>query len=100
MSDVQSTTVEPAATKSRKKALTPAAKLAKLEAQQAQIQARIQNEKSKISKEKRKLDTRRKIITGALALEHMEQNPQSEFAAELHKLITRHVKETDKHLFE
>lgn len=98
MSNISNSTVAPAAAKTRRKALTPAEKIAKLEEQQAQLAARIQNEKSKISKEKRKLDTRRKIVAGALALEHMEHNP--EFATEMVKLINRHTKEADKILFD
>lgn len=100
MSDVATEGSNNNVTTKRKKPLTPAEKLEKLEAQQAQIQARIKNEKAKLSKEKRKQDTRRKIIVGALAIEHAELQPQSEFAAELNRLITRHVKESDRHLFE
>ena len=98
------TTVNPSlsdtpVTKKKKPRQTPQEKIAALEAKEKQLQARIKNEKAKISQQKRKDDTRRKIVVGALALEHAEQNLNSEFAAELDRLIKRHVKENDKHLF-
>ena len=65
---------------------------AKLDAQLADLDAR---EKDRL----RKLDTRRKIITGSLALEHM--TVKAEFAAELTGLLNRYVtRPQDRALFE
>jgi hypothetical protein len=47
----------------------------------------------------RKADTRRKVIAGALALEHFAQNPSGEFARVLFKLLNDHVDERARHLF-
>ena len=77
---------------------SPADKIAKLEKQQAQLQARIKDEKAKISKQKRKEDTRRKIITGALVLEHMTMDEN--FRLEIESLIRRHAKDKDRELFD
>ena len=39
----------------------------------------------------RKADTRRKVIAGALALEHFEANRDSEFARTLYRLLEEYV---------
>lgn len=39
----------------------------------------------------RKADTRRKILVGALALEHWEKNRDSAFAKQLHRLVDEYV---------
>lgn len=77
---------------------TPEEQLIELEERQAQINARIQKKKAEVRKTERKKETRRKIIAGALALEHAAINP--EFGAELKKLISRHAREDDKALFD
>ena len=53
--------------------------------------ARLEKFEAAKAERERKLDTRRKIIVGALALEHMAQNPKSAFAAELGALLNRYV---------
>jgi predicted nucleic acid-binding Zn-ribbon protein len=79
---------------------TPTDKLKKLKEQQAKLKAKIQLEKNRISSQERKKDTRRKIITGALALTHADQHPQSDFAKQLNALIAEHVtKDQDRALF-
>ena len=70
---------------------------AKQKEQLNKLKAQLQNEKAKITTANRKKDTRRKIIAGALALEHMEYDEAH--AAAMRKLITRHVKPEDKELF-
>jgi hypothetical protein len=60
-------------------------KMRQLAAQEAAIVAR-QKEQD------RKDDTRRKVIAGALALEHMSANPSSEFASVLNRLLNEYVK--------
>lgn len=74
-------------------------KLEGLEQKKAQLQAQISTTKSKVRKEARKADTRRKIIAGALALEHAEIN--DEFGAVLKRVLFKHVKsEKDRKLFD
>ena len=73
-------------------------KIAELELKQQQLQERIKDEKAKISKQKRKEDTRRKIITGALVLEHMTMDEN--FRLEIESLIRRHAKDKDRELFD
>lgn len=64
-------------------------KIADLEQQEARIKARLQREKAKLKVAERKADTRRKIIAGAIALEHAQINP--EFGTELRRALNRHV---------
>ena len=65
------------------------------------IEAQIQQQRARERQKQRKADTRRKIIAGALALEHMEANPDSEFAAQMRKLINRYTKrDADRALFD
>ncbi|MCA0948503.1 hypothetical protein LCM08_26535 [Salipiger pacificus] len=68
---------------------TPEQKIADLEQQEARIKARLQREKAKLRDSERKADTRRKIIAGAIALEHAEINP--EFGTELWRALRKHV---------
>lgn len=53
----------------------------------AQIDNQIKAAKARERIAERKNDTRRKIITGALALEHAAKNPHSEFAKKIRSLI-------------
>lgn len=78
---------------------SPDEKLAELEQRKGQIEAQIQRQKARLRVEERKRDTRRKIIAGALALEHASLNPA--FGEELQKLIRQHVtREGDRALFD
>lgn len=78
---------------------SPEEKLAELDEKKRQIEAQIQKYRARERVEERKKDTRRKIIAGALALEHASTNP--EFRAALHRLIREHVtREGDKALFD
>ena len=77
---------------------TPEQQLAELETQKKQLSARIQKTKAKVRTVERKQDTRRKIIAGALALEHAEIDPA--FGEQLRRLINRHVdRAQDRELF-
>lgn len=89
---------KPPATKGRGKARSPEEKIADLEKQQAQLAARVKAEKAKIAAKRRKEDTRRKIVAGAIALEHMEHDEN--FRHAMTDLLKKHVKETDLHLFQ
>jgi len=92
-------TATPAFNQKKKKVRqTPEQKLAALEKQQAQLKARIAKEKSKLTANQRKLDTRRKIVAGAIALEHMEHDEN--FRGVMEGLLKRHVTEKDKSLFD
>ena len=73
-------------------------KLATLERKRSQIEARIERERARNKQRQRKEDTRRKIIAGAIALEHAQID--GEFGIQLMRLISRHVKrEEDRKLF-
>lgn len=78
---------------------SPEEQLAELEAKESQLKARIQKKRAEVAGKKRKQDTRRKIIAGALALEHAEQDGQ--FGATLTKLLREHVtRPEDRKLFD
>ena len=78
---------------------TPEEKLAALQQQKAQIDARIKAEAAKVRTAERKKDTRRKVIAGALALEHAQRDPA--FRATLNKLIGENVpRPEDRALFD
>lgn len=68
---------------------TPEEKLADLEKKKAQLDARIQKERAAVRQKERKRDTRRKVIAGALALEHATHDP--DFGKKLKRLIREHV---------
>lgn len=77
----------------------PSEQLAKLETKKSQLDARIQKKKAQVRGQQRKDDTRRKIIAGALALEHMAHDKK--FRAVMGALIEEHVtRENDKRLFD
>ncbi len=84
--------------KPAKARLSPEDKIAALELKQNQLAEQIKDQKAKITAKNRKEDTRRKIITGAIALEHMEHDPN--FKNVMTDLLKKHVKESDLKLFE
>jgi hypothetical protein len=49
--------------------------------------------------EARAEDTRRKIIAGALALEHFEKNPGSEFGKIMFRLLDEYTRPDSRYLF-
>ena len=74
-------------------------KLDALKAQKKKLDQRIQKHNTAIKEKQRKADTRRKIIVGALALEHAEHDEN--FAAILNRLIAQHVtRPEDRKLFD
>lgn len=78
--------------------MTPDERISKLEAQRSQLAARIAKERAKVSAADRKKDTRRKIIAGALALEHAEKNEG--FGGTLQRLLNEYVtKPAERELF-
>lgn len=77
-----------------------AAKLAELKAAErlARKTAKVQKYEALQKQRDRKLDTRRKIIAGALALEHMRYDP--EFGAQFRELLDEYVtREEERKLF-
>jgi len=71
---------------------------AKLLQRKAQIEAQLQDLNARERLRERKMDTRRKVIAGALALEHAGIDPG--FHAELFKLLNRYVNRAqDRALF-
>lgn len=67
-------------------------KLAALLEERRQLDNQIANAQAKAREQARKDDTHRKVIAGALSLEHMAKNPQSEFAKILGRLLDEYVK--------
>ena len=78
---------------------TPEEKLQELTKKKAQLAAQITRTKAQVRGQERKRDTRRKIIAGALALEHAEQDTQ--FGQALRFLLDKHVtRPADRELFD
>ena len=66
-------------------------KLEALKKKRDALDAQIQAVSARQRAAERKADTRRKILAGALALEHAEKNPDSEFARKLFRLLDEYV---------
>ena len=78
---------------------TPEQQLEELTVKEVQLKARIQKKKAQVRGVERKKDTRRKIIAGALALEHMAHDIQ--FNEVMQRLIKEHVtRPEDRKLFD
>lgn len=73
--------------------------LEELEKKKSQLDARIQKKRAAVRASQRRQDTRRKIIAGALALEHATID--AEFGRKLNRLLNEHVtRPDDRKLFE
>lgn len=71
-----------------------------LRQKRAQIDAQLQAAEARQKEQARKADTRRKVIAGALAVEHMEKNKDSEFARTMRRLLDEYVtRPADRRLF-
>ena len=80
--------------------MKPTDKIEALRQKQAQIAAQLKAAEAREKETARKADTRRKVIAGALAVEHAEKNPKSEFAKVLTKLLDEYVaRPADRALF-
>ena len=78
---------------------TPEEQLEALTKKQDQLAARIQKKKAEVTARNRRQDTRRKIIAGALALEHMERD--GAFRETLQRLLAENVsRPEDRKLFD
>jgi hypothetical protein len=87
--------------------LTDDEKLAALEkrkadirAQQLRINRQLRRVQSRKKDQARSADTRRKIIAGALALEHFATNPGTEFGQIMFRLIDQYTRPEDRWLFD
>jgi len=79
------------------KKLTP---LQRKEQQAAQLAEQIRGLKARQALQDRKDDTRRKVIAGALALEHLEKNPNDPFSRKILSLIDEYARPNERRLFE
>lgn len=72
-----------------------------LREKRAQLDAQMRALEARNKKAERKADTRRKVIAGALALEHFEANRDSEFGRIMFRLLDEYVvRPHDRALFE
>ncbi len=69
----------------------PSDRIQKLRDKAAQLQAQIKDLQARERQQDRKDDTRRKVIVGALALEHMVKNKDSAFFKTLWPLLDEYV---------
>ena len=75
-------------------------KLTSLQEKIKQLQAQEAAILSRQKEQTRKDDTRRKVIAGALAIEHWEKNPQSDFGKVFTRLLSEYVtRPSDRALF-
>src|SRR6516162_2426531 len=74
-------------------------RLAALLARRNRTDAAIRRLKSKNEKTARAQDARRKIVAGALALEHTTRNPGSEFARIMIRLLDEYARPHERFLF-
>lgn len=78
---------------------TPEQQLDDLRQKEARLKAQIAKKAAHVRAADRKKDTRRKIIAGALALEHMAHD--KDFANVLKRLLNEHVtRPEDRKLFD
>lgn len=80
--------------------LSDAERLSKLLKQRESIERKIRLTKAREQDQARRDDARRKIIAGALALEHFASNPGSEFARVMLRLLDEYTRPEDRHLFD
>ena len=73
---------------------------AEIRAQQLRINRQLRRVQSRKKDQARSEDTRRKIIAGALALEHFAKNPGTEFGQIMFRLIDQYTRPEDRWLFD
>jgi hypothetical protein len=79
--------------------LSPDEQLAALVARRNRTETAIRRLKTRNEKAARAQDARRKIVAGALALEHTTRNPGSEFARVLVRLLDEYARPHERFLF-
>ena len=75
-------------------------RLLTLQQRLAKVQRDIRLTRAREKSQARKDDARRKIIAGALALEHFEKNPGSEFGKLMFRLLDEYARPDDRQLFD
>lgn len=66
-------------------------RLEQLKKKKAQLDAQIKQAEARARQQHRKDDTRRKILIGAIAKDHMDMHPDGSFAKELSALLDEYV---------
>jgi hypothetical protein len=79
--------------------LTTTDKLETLRKRQEEIANQVKLLEAREREQARKDDARRKIIAGALALEHYEKNKASEFGRQMFRLLDEYVEPRSRGLF-
>jgi len=79
--------------------LTTTDKMATLRKRQEEIANQLKLLEAREREQARKDDSRRKIIAGALALEHFEKNPESDFGRQMFRLLDEYVEPRNRGLF-
>lgn len=74
-------------------------KMTTLLKKQEEIANQLKQLRAREKQTERKADTRRKVIAGALALEHLAKFPDSDFARVLTGLLDAYVEERSRYLF-
>lgn len=80
--------------------LTDQERLDKLLARRAAAEREIRRIKSRGQKQARAVDAHRKIVAGALALDHFAKNPDSEFGRTMFRLLDEYVRPDERYLFD
>jgi hypothetical protein len=73
---------------------------AEIRAQQLRLNRQLRAVQSRKKDQARSHDARRKIIAGALALEHFAKNPGSEFGQVMFRLLDQYTRPEDRWLFD
>lgn len=73
---------------------------AEIRTQQLRLNRQLRAVQSRKKDQARSHDARRKIIAGALALEHFGKNPGSEFGQVMFRLLDQYTRPEDRWLFE
>ena len=66
-------------------------RLDQLKEKRSQLDAQIKQAQARERQKPRNLDTRRKIVIGAIIKEHIEMHPDGKFTEAVHQLLDRHV---------
>ena len=74
-------------------------KMTELRKRQAEIAAQLKLLEARDREQARKDDSRRKIIAGALALEHLEKNADTPFGKQMLRLLDEYVAPRNRGLF-
>lgn len=72
---------------------------AALEVKRAQLDAQLKALEAREKETARKEDTRRKVVAGAIALEHLEKHAKTGWAKEFRDLLDKFVEPRNRHLF-